>query len=112
SSDPSADPTRDYFTAVILIALSASNSVPSSFWLVGYLLKLRMNDTRSATCSRLRLPGLSAGIVARMRSKREPTVSSFQLALKSVPESAGAVPLPASCASWHAAHCIAEGSDP
>jgi len=31
---------------------------------------------------------LSAGIVARMRSKSEPTVSSFQFAMKSVPASA------------------------
>ena len=38
-----------YLTAVILIAFSDSRSVGRSFWPTGYLLKLRMKATSSAT---------------------------------------------------------------
>jgi len=53
-----------------------------------------MKVTTFVTDSRLKLPGVSKGIVVRIRSTKSPAVRPFQLERNSPPASGGAVSPP------------------
>src|SRR5438034_9425145 len=65
---------------------------------------LSTNAVTSATCSRDSAPGLSCGIVVRVRSKMSPRVSPFQFDVKPPPTRPGAISPPSSSLPWHDAH--------
>jgi hypothetical protein len=91
------------FVPTYLISFNASACVGSSSLPAGISARCRITAMMSATCGRLKLPGLSAGIVTRMRSERSLSDRSLQFALNSLPTSAGAS-LPVSSEPWQFAH--------
>src|SRR5688572_2941843 len=98
--------------ASILICFRAATSAGSSDLPLGHELARSTKAITSAFCWRVSFPGLSSGIVSRIRSNRSPAVRSFQFDVKAPPRSAGVMSPPSSAVPWQLAHSCKYAASP